>query len=67
MLRGDEVGALLGAHILSRGVAPGGVFANSIVSSRLLAAMARAAAAARARTGTRLAAIRSDFEDLTRI
>ncbi len=43
MLRGDEVGALLGAHLLERGVAPDAVFANSIVSSRLLAAMARAA------------------------
>jgi len=40
MLRGDEVGALLGHHILSRGVEPDAVFANSIVSSRLLAAMA---------------------------
>jgi len=40
MLRGDEVGALIGAYLLERGVAPGGVFANSIVSSRLLAAMA---------------------------
>ena len=40
MLRGDEVGALLGAHILARGVGPDAVFANSIVSSRLLAAMA---------------------------
>jgi phosphomannomutase len=40
MLRGDEVGSLLGAHILSRGVEAGAVFANSIVSSRLLAAMA---------------------------
>jgi phosphomannomutase len=43
MLRGDEVGALLGAHILARGVDDGAVFANSIVSSRLLAAMAKAA------------------------
>jgi phosphomannomutase len=43
MLRGDEVGALLGAHILSRGVDPGAVFASSIVSSRLLAAQAAAA------------------------
>jgi phosphomannomutase len=43
MLRGDEVGALLGAHILARGVGDGAVFANSIVSSRLLAAMAGAA------------------------
>ncbi|TQJ51824.1 phospho-sugar mutase [Phycicoccus sp. SLBN-51] len=40
MLRGDEVGALLGAHLLSRGVPEDAVFANSIVSSRLLAAMA---------------------------
>jgi phosphomannomutase len=52
MLRGDEVGALLGAHILSRGVAPGGVFANSIVSSRLLSAMARAAGVAHEETLT---------------
>ncbi|WP_377644136.1 phospho-sugar mutase [Oryzobacter terrae] len=50
MLRGDEVGALLGAHVLSRGEAggvvadsPDCVFANSIVSSRLLATMCRAA------------------------
>ena len=43
MLRGDEVGALLGSHLLDRGVGPGGVFACSIVSSRLLAAMAEAA------------------------
>ena len=50
MLRGDEVGALLGSHVLSRGVAGGVlpdsadcVFANSIVSSRQLAAMCRAA------------------------
>ena len=40
MLRGDEVGSLLGAHILSRGVGADAVCANSIVSSRLLAAMA---------------------------
>jgi phosphomannomutase len=43
MLRGDEVGALLGAHLLARGVAKDAVFASSIVSSRLLAAMAKAA------------------------
>ncbi|MCU1536994.1 MAG: phosphoglucomutase/phosphomannomutase alpha/beta/alpha domain, partial [Humibacillus sp.] len=43
MLRGDEVGALLGAHVVSRGVEPADVFANSIVSSRLLASIARAA------------------------
>ena len=45
MLRGDEVGALLGSHVLERGVAADSadaVFANSIVSSRLLAAMCRA-------------------------
>lgn len=40
MLRGDEVGALIGAHLLNRGVdAASAVFANSIVSSRLLGAM----------------------------
>jgi len=43
MLRGDEVGALLGAHILARGVEDDAVFASSIVSSRLLAAMAKKA------------------------
>jgi phosphomannomutase len=43
MLRGDEVGSLLGAHLVARGVERGDVFANSIVSSRLLAAIARAA------------------------
>jgi phosphomannomutase len=43
MLRGDEVGSLLGAHILTRGVRADDVFANSIVSSRLLAAMAAGA------------------------
>ncbi|WP_299443140.1 phospho-sugar mutase [uncultured Phycicoccus sp.] len=46
MLRGDEVGALLGSYVLERGVAPDSpdaVFANSIVSSRLLAAMCGAA------------------------
>jgi len=43
MLSGDEVGSLLGAHILSRGVSPDAVFASSVVSSRLLAAMAAGA------------------------
>lgn len=48
MLRGDEVGALLGAHMVARlsAVAEGthdGVFANSIVSSRLLSRIAAAA------------------------
>ncbi|WP_026553878.1 phospho-sugar mutase [Arthrobacter sp. 35W] len=52
MLRGDEVGALLGAHVAARramlatdgggGPAAGGVFANSIVSSRLLSRIAAA-------------------------
>ena len=54
MLRGDEVGALLGSHLLDRGAgeAPGVVFANSIVSSRLLAAMCRAAGVAHEETLT---------------
>jgi phosphomannomutase len=46
MLRGDEVGVLLGAHVIERGVDPHGphaVLARSIVSSRLLGAMAAAA------------------------
>ena len=43
MLRGDEVGALLGAHVVRRGVRSGEVFASSIVSSRLLGAIARSA------------------------
>lgn len=45
MLRGDEVGALLGAHVVARAKTddePRGVFANSIVSSRLLAKIATA-------------------------
>jgi len=40
MLHGDDLGALLGEHIASRGA--GGVFANSIVSSRLLGRIAAA-------------------------
>ena len=40
MLRGDEVGALLGDHLLRLG--HDGVYANSIVSSSLLGTMARA-------------------------
>ena len=47
MLRGDEVGALLGAHVVARLAAAGaeahGVFANSVVSSRLLSRIAAAA------------------------
>jgi phosphomannomutase len=41
MLRGDEVGALLGAHLLSSGKQ--GTYATSIVSSSLLGKMAAAA------------------------
>ncbi|KAB7741973.1 phospho-sugar mutase [Nostocoides sp. F2B08] len=52
MLRGDEVGALIGAHIIARGVPDGAVFANSIVSSRLLGAMASAAGIAHEETLT---------------
>ena len=56
MLRGDEVGALLGAHVVAR-LASGdgaaeGVFANSIVSSRLLARIAAAAGYAHEETLT---------------
>ncbi|MFF2509380.1 phospho-sugar mutase [Streptomyces sp. NPDC058067] len=41
MLRGDEVGALLAAHLVSRGAR--GVFAESIVSSSLLSRIAATA------------------------
>jgi phosphomannomutase len=41
MLRGDEVGALLGHHLLARGRT--GTFATTIVSSTLLGTMAKAA------------------------
>ncbi|WP_068263190.1 phospho-sugar mutase [Janibacter limosus] len=41
LLRGDELGALLASHLLMRGVPTGRRMANSIVSSRLLAAMCR--------------------------
>ena len=60
MLRGDEVGSLLGAHMVAR-LADGdtavetdgrGVFANSIVSSRLLARIAAAAGLAHEETLT---------------
>ena len=43
MLRGDEVGVLLGDHVLRRGVPEDAVFACSIVSSRMLAAVCAAA------------------------
>jgi len=60
MLRGDEVGALLGAHVVARLAAAAdgaagatdGVFANSIVSSRLLARIAAAAGYAHEETLT---------------
>ncbi|HEU4676493.1 MAG TPA: phospho-sugar mutase [Motilibacteraceae bacterium] len=42
MLRGDEVGALLGEHLAARGVDEDAVFANSIVSSSLLGRIAAA-------------------------
>jgi phosphomannomutase len=42
MLRGDELGVLLGAYVAERGVPDGAVFACSIVSSRQLAAVCRA-------------------------
>ncbi|MGO4582995.1 phospho-sugar mutase [Arthrobacter sp. 2RAF6] len=59
MLRGDEVGALLGAHVVARhaadtrqGDTSRGVFANSIVSSRLLSRIAAAAGFAHEETLT---------------
>jgi phosphomannomutase len=57
MLRGDEVGALLGAHIVARLAAggeekPDGVLANSVVSSRLLSRIAAAAGYAHEETLT---------------
>lgn len=58
MLRGDETGALLGQHLAARLVqdtasdAPAPVFANSIVSSRLLAGIAGAAGIAHTETLT---------------
>ena len=42
MLRGDEVGALLGEHLASRGLPHGSVLACSIVSCRLLGKIAEA-------------------------
>ncbi|NYF99070.1 phospho-sugar mutase [Janibacter cremeus] len=39
LLRGDELGVLLASHLMMRGVPEGRRMANSIVSSRLLAAM----------------------------
>ncbi|WP_436737077.1 phospho-sugar mutase [Streptomyces sp. BBFR102] len=45
MLRGDETGALLAAHLVRRGLAAGAVLATSIVSSSLLSKIAAAAGA----------------------
>ncbi|WP_372345953.1 phospho-sugar mutase [Streptomyces sp. KL116D] len=50
MLRGDEVGALLAAHLVERGVT--GVLAESIVSSSLLGRIAEAASLPYAETLT---------------
>ena len=69
MLRGDEVGALLGSHIVGRGVRTGDVFACSIVSSRLLAAIAAAAGIRHEETLTgfkwisRVAGLRYGYEE----
>ncbi len=52
MLRGDEVGVLLGAHLLDRGVPADAVFANSIVSSRMLATVCRSVGIAHEETLT---------------
>ncbi|WP_418958749.1 phospho-sugar mutase [Streptomyces tritici] len=50
MLRGDEVGALLAAHLVHKGAT--GVFAESIVSSSLLGRIAKAARVGYAETLT---------------
>ncbi len=42
MLRGDEVGALVGEHLAAQGMPPGSVLACSIVSSRQLGRIAAA-------------------------
>ncbi|MGA5297098.1 phospho-sugar mutase [Streptomyces koyangensis] len=52
MLRGDETGALLAAHLVRRGLPRGGVLATSIVSSSLLSRIAEAAGAGYAETLT---------------
>ncbi|WP_125610464.1 phospho-sugar mutase [Specibacter cremeus] len=55
VLRGDEVGALLGVHLAASArvsAQPGAVFANSIVSSRLLGKVAAARGIAHAQTLT---------------
>ncbi|MGW5392639.1 phospho-sugar mutase [Streptomyces koyangensis] len=52
MLRGDETGALLAAHLVRRGLPRGAVLATSIVSSSLLSRIAEAAGAGYAETLT---------------
>ena len=52
MLSGDEVGVLIGAHLLDRGVDAEAVFACSIVSGRLLAAMCQGAEVSHVQTLT---------------
>jgi phosphomannomutase len=52
MLHGDELGALLGAHLAGRGLPAGSVLANSIVSGRLLGRVAAAHGLAHAETLT---------------
>ncbi len=52
MLRGDELGALLAVHLVERGIPEGKVLARSIVSSRLLGAIAAAAGLGSAETLT---------------
>jgi phosphomannomutase len=60
MLRGDEVGALLGAHLLRTGRAGSGVFATTIVSSSLLGRIA-------ARHGLPYAETLTGFKWLSRV
>ena len=52
LLCGDELGALLASHLIMRGVPEGRRMANSIVSSRLLAAMCRLSGVAHEETLT---------------
>ncbi len=52
MLRGDEVGVLLGWHLVTRGLPAGSVLATSIVSSTLLGKIAAAHGLGSARTLT---------------
>ena len=52
LLRGDELGVILASHLIMRGVPTGRRMANSIVSSRLLAAMCAQAGVAHEETLT---------------